>query len=190
MNSMRDEEHFSSRPMEQQAITSERVLNQEHDANLGITYNGRVDFGVGAINAEETTQEQFIGQLKYIAGNGLEYVPNYEQLFGNCMDGRGDDKTLGGIDVTPRPKLLGGPSVFGWYVATAGNFSILEGIEDPVEQFTVINKQLHKAGFKLGMHVECGAARGVVRAHSRRHRARPAGRRPDRGRRPAGGRTR
>lgn len=138
------------------------VHNPEHDALLQVRHNGRIDFGTGNIDATLATQEQYVEKLKFVASEGLILVPDFRQFYGGCMDGRGNVLTIAGNPVPPRPKVIGGPSLFVWYVASIGNFSILDGIDDPLEQFKKVNEALHQAGFKLGMHVECGAARGIV----------------------------
>ena len=138
------------------------VHNPEHDALIQVRYEGRLDFAAGTIDATDITPEQFIEKLKFIGSEGLILVPDLSQLHGGCMDGRGNALTIAGNPVAPRPKVIGGPSLFTWYLASIGNFSILEGIDDPLEQFKKVNEVLMEADFKLGMHVECGAARGIV----------------------------
>jgi len=139
------------------------VINPEYNVNLGIKYLGQIDFGKGAIDASETSKSDFMNHLEYVAKDGLYYLPDLDQHYGGCMDGRSNVATLTDKPLRiPRPKVIGGPSLLIWNIAAVGNFSIIEGIDDPLEQFFVLNKALKDAGGKLGMHQVCGAARGVV----------------------------
>lgn len=125
-------------------------------------YLGRINFGDGNIDASEMSAEDYMSQVDWIANNALVFTPDIRQLYGGCMDGRSNIITDGGNEVLHRPKVIGGPSLFAWYVASIGNFSVLEGSNNPIEQFTLVNKILKSNGFRLGMHRECGAARGIV----------------------------
>ncbi len=126
-------------------------------------YLGRVEFGIGNIDASDVTKEEFTEQLENIKDNHLEFVSDLRLVHGSCMDGRSDVMTEAGNRVQgTRPKIIGGPSLFAWYAASIGQFEILEGIENPIDQFAAVNQKLVQAGIFLGMHRACGAARGVV----------------------------
>lgn len=159
---MGEKDIFSGEKMGEKMLDSaQQVYNEEFEANLGINYLGRVDFGQGNIDASNVTVPEFMGQLDYIGTKGLVRVPDMLQVYGGCMDGRGNMTTLAGNQVPPRPKVIGGPSLFSWYVASLGNFKVLDGESNPTRQFERVNTILHNNGFRLGMHVGCGAAAGV-----------------------------
>lgn len=147
--------------MGEKMLDQTQVYNQEFETSLGINYLGRVDFGQGNIDATSVSVPEFMDQLDYIGTQGLVRVPNMSQVYGGCMDGRGNITTLAGNQVPPRPKVIGGPSLFSWYVSSLGNFKVLDGESNPTRQFERVNMILHKNGFRLGMHVGCGAAAGI-----------------------------
>jgi hypothetical protein len=128
--------------------------------DVTIRYIGRVEWGKGSIDASHVSKEDFTKHLEIVAQNCVIFVPDLRQRFGGCMDGRGNSETKAGTPVEPRPKVPGGPSMFAWYVASVGNFGIIRRTNDPLEQFYHVNKRLKEKGFHLGMHEECGMARG------------------------------
>lgn len=130
---------------------------------IEVRYVGRVDFGQGNIDATDVSMEEATKQAETVAREGLIQVTDYKDEYGGCMDGRDNDVNELGQGFPPRPKVIGGPSVFGWYVAAIGDFLILSDpdVNTPLKQFKIVNERLKEAGFKLGMHYECGAARGV-----------------------------
>ncbi|MCX6727533.1 MAG: hypothetical protein NTX11_01845 [Candidatus Saccharibacteria bacterium] len=144
---------------EQMALESEQ--NRELVLGAMAHYLGRIDFGKGSIDARDITEEQFMDHLNTVSEQFLMFVPDLRQRYGGCMDGRGNLQTDTGKPVAPRPKVIGGPSLFAHNVATVAGLSIVSDIDDPLEQFAIVNKKLVEAGFHLGMHRECGAARGA-----------------------------
>ncbi len=122
-------------------------------------YLGRADFAEGSIEST-ATQQEFMEMLT-IVKNNLLYVANYEDEFTGCMDGRNNAVDELGNPFDPRIKVKGGSSVFAYNVAAYGQFEIVEGIERPLDQFTVVNQRLVDSKLRLGMHYECGAARGA-----------------------------
>lgn len=126
-------------------------------------YLGRIDFGSGNIDAEDVTVEEFKNQLEVIRVNHLDFISDLRLVHGSCMDGRNDIKTeSGNILVGARPKIIGGPSLFAWNVASIGGFSVLNDVDRPIDQFAEVNRLLVEAGVFLGMHRVCGAAMGAA----------------------------
>lgn len=136
-------------------------MEERFESMLEVNYFGRLDFGTGSINAEDVSEKFFRAQLDQVADDGLTSMADFNKLYGICMDGRTVVSNELGSQVAPRPEVIGGPSGFGWYVATLGSFSLFKPGMTPLDQFIIVNKQLVEAGFQLGMHHICGAARGV-----------------------------
>ncbi len=89
-------------------------VQPDHELIYGsiATYLGRINFGKGNIEATHVKQEDFTKNLQLIAGNYLIYAPDYRQINGVCMDGRNFLMTEAKTKPDPRPKVIGGPSLF------------------------------------------------------------------------------
>jgi hypothetical protein len=155
-------ERETSMNKEYQAMLKvDSVYNAEFKTEIGINYLGRIDFGQGNIDASDVEQQAFTDHIQYIGSEGLVYAADLSELYSGCIDGRPNIQTISGKPVRPRSKVIGGNTLFGWNVAAMGNYSLLAGVDDPLEQFRIVSLRLKEAGFRLGMHLKCGAAGAV-----------------------------
>lgn len=127
-----------------------------------INYVGRIDFGRGNIDASGVTKEEAMRQAGIVLKEGLIPQGDYRGQYGGCMDGRDNYLDETGAPFEPRPKVIGGPVVFGWTVASIGGFSMLRASAEPLKQFDAVAERLVEAGYLPGMHDECGMARGLA----------------------------
>lgn len=129
---------------------------------------GRMEFGSGAIDGADCSEQSFGETLKFIAEDGLtsidqinnelrakgqEPVRNMFEIPSNCMDGRANWLTLAGEKVAiARPKVVGGAPLF-----LTNVFSVAGLLADPkmIDRFSRMASMYPRAA---AMHEACGMA--------------------------------